>query len=114
MAKYPDLNQGQIEAIGNKLGGVTGIMQFLAGDLVVVAKNAANKLLEFVESVTMPSVKKFVADDRFKDGVDVEGVTIYTGGDFKKAFGGRVEENVAGCDIRVHNLTRASRDLGIR
>ncbi len=114
MAKYAELNLGQIEAIGNKLGGMTGIMQFLAGELVVVAKAAANKLLEFVESVTIPSVKKFVASDHFKDGEAVDGVVIYTGGSFKKVFGGKVEENVAGCDIRVQKLTRASRDLGIR
>ena len=78
------------------------------------AKTAANKLLEFVESVTLPSVKTFVADDHFKDGEAVEGVIIYTGDNFKKVFGGKVEENVSGCDIRVHKLTRPSRDLGIR
>ena len=77
-------------------------------------KVAANKLLEFLESVTVPTVKRFVADDHFKDGVAVEGVIIHTGGSFKKVFGGKIEENVGGCDICVHKLTRASRDLGIR
>ncbi len=114
MAKYADLSLEQVEAIGNKLGGMAGIMQFLSGELVVVAKTAANKLLEFVESVTLPSVKKFGADDHFKDGEAIDGVTVYTGKNFKKVFGGKVEEHVAGSDIRVHKLTRASRDLGIR
>jgi len=33
--KYGDLTLGQIEAIGNKLGGPEGIRRFLAGELVV-------------------------------------------------------------------------------
>lgn len=112
--KYTELNLGQIEAIGNKLGGMSGITQFLADELVVVAKAAANKLLEFISSVTVPPVTCFFADDHFKDGKAIEGVTIYTGDNFKTHFGGKIEENVAGCDIRVHKLLRASRDLGIR
>lgn len=78
------------------------------------AKAAANKLLEYVTSVTVPSEKRFVVDDYFKDGEVVDGVKMYLGGNFKKRFGGKVEENVAPCDIRVHKLLRASRDLDIR
>lgn len=77
-------------------------------------KAVANKLLEFVTSVTVPSVKQFVADDHFKHGETVDGVTVYLGDNFKKRFGGKIEENVAGCDIRVHKLLRAARDLPIR
>lgn len=77
-------------------------------------KTAANKLLEFVTSVTVPSVKRFVADDHFKHDETVDGVKVYLGDNFKKHFRGKTEEDVAGCDIRVHKLLRASRDLGIR
>ena len=34
--KYSELTLGQIEAIGNKLGGMSGINRFLAGELAVV------------------------------------------------------------------------------
>ncbi|MEK7170606.1 MAG: hypothetical protein AAB767_04940, partial [Patescibacteria group bacterium] len=74
--KYAELTPGQIEAIGNKLGGTTGIAQFLVGETVVVAKPATNKLLELIDTVTVPSVQRFVADDHFKDGEAVEGVII--------------------------------------
>lgn len=77
------------------------------------AKDAANKLLAFVTTVSVPSVKRFVVDDHFKDG-EVDGVKMYLGGNFKKRLGGKIEENVSGCDIRVHKLLHASRDLPIR
>lgn len=112
--KYSELNLGQIEAIGNKLGGMTGIAQFLSGDLVVVAKTASNKLLEFVTAVTVPAVKRFAAADHFKHGETVDGVRVFLGDNFKKHFSGKVEKDVAGCDIRVHKLLRTSRDLPIR
>ncbi len=113
MAKYADLNLGQIEAIGNKLGGMTGIMQFLAGELVVVAKTAAKKLLECIEVVAVPNVTRFVADDHFKNGQTVDGVKVFLGGNFKKRFGGKIEEGVPGCDIRIHKLSKASGDVSI-
>lgn len=78
------------------------------------ANALANKLLEYVTSVTLPSVKRFVADDHFKDGEEVDGVRMFLGANFKKVFAGKIEENIAGGDIRVHKLTRASRDLAIR
>lgn len=38
MIKYSDLSLGQIEAIGNKLGGMDGIRRLLADELVVTEK----------------------------------------------------------------------------
>lgn len=77
-------------------------------------KVSANKLLEFVTTVTVPSVKRFVADDHFKDGEMVDDVKVFLGDNFRKHFSGKVEENVAGGEIRVHKLLRDSNDLGIR
>ncbi len=115
--KYRELTLGQVEAIGNKLGGETGIAKFLSGDLVVVAKSTANKLLEYVTTVTTTAFKQFVAKDFFKLGV-TDGVNItYLGETFKKVLlsgKGKIEKNVEACDIRVHKLTRSSRDLAIR
>lgn len=34
--KYNDLNQGQIEAVVNKLGGMEGVKNFLSGKMIVV------------------------------------------------------------------------------
>ncbi|TSC83492.1 MAG: hypothetical protein G01um101417_543 [Parcubacteria group bacterium Gr01-1014_17] len=71
-------------------------------------------LLEFVTSVTVPGVDKFIAADHFKHGETVDGVRCYLWEDFQKHFLGKTEENVAGCDIRIHKLLKGSRDLGIR
>jgi hypothetical protein len=38
MAKYAELNQGQIEAVVNKLGGMNGLEKFLRGETEVVSK----------------------------------------------------------------------------
>jgi hypothetical protein len=78
------------------------------------AKTAATKLLEFVTTVTVPAVSKFVAADHFKRGETVDGVKCYLWDNFREHFLGKIEKNVAGCDIRVHKLLRSSRDLGIR
>lgn len=78
------------------------------------AKATTGKLLEYVTSVTVPSVKRFVVDDHFKDGKAVDGVKVFLGGNFKKRFRGKIEEDVAGCDIRVQRLLKAAKDLSIR
>ncbi len=112
--KYPRLDLGQIEAFMNKIGGMTGLGQFLSGGLVVVAKAATNQLLEFIELVAVPTVKRFVSAEHFKHGEEVDGVKVSLGRHFQTRFGKKIEENVEGCDIRVHRLLRTSRDLGIR
>ena len=42
--KYNDLTIGQIEAIGNKLGGMEGIQNFLSGKTVVVSAETLNAI----------------------------------------------------------------------
>ncbi len=84
---------------------------------VEAVKNRAKttaKLLEFVGVQVLPAVKKFIAADHFKDGETVDGVKVSLGDNFKRLFLGKTEENVPECNLRVHKLTRASRDLGIR
>lgn len=81
------------------------------------AKEALEKLLEFITTVTVPATKRFIAKDHFKIGT-TDGVKIaYLGDNFKKVFlsgDGKIEENVTGGDIRVYKLLSSSRDLGIR
>ena len=105
---YGELNLGQIEAVINKLGGMDGVMQFLAD------KSVTPPLLGFITVVKVPAVKQFVASDYFKHGEVVDGVMCYLLDNFQKQFGQRVDENVDECDIRIHKLLRNSRDLGIR
>ncbi|TSC84483.1 MAG: hypothetical protein G01um101417_148, partial [Parcubacteria group bacterium Gr01-1014_17] len=66
---------------------------------VDAVKNRTNigtpKLLEFVTSVTVPGVNKFVAADHFKHGGTVDGVKCYLWGDFQKHFLGKTEKDVA-------------------
>ena len=59
--KYGELNLGQVEAIVNKLGGMSGVSKFLSGDLVVtetVIPTPAPKSIppRNVEPVFLPSV----------------------------------------------------------
>lgn len=88
--------------------------KFAAGELVVAAKTATAKLLAFVTSVTVPSVKHFAAAEHFRHGETVEGVKCYLWGNFKTQFGEKIEKNVTECKLRVHKLLRNSRDLNIR
>ncbi|MDP2593619.1 MAG: hypothetical protein Q8P52_03160 [bacterium] len=107
--KYSKLDLGTIEAIMNKLGGEEGAERFLRGELTVIVP----KLLEFVTSVTVPEVKCFVVSDHFQHGKTVDGVKVWLGDNFTKHFLPKAEENVDGCEIRVHKLLRRSLDLGI-
>lgn len=111
--KYGELTLGQIEAIVNKLGGMTGVMQLLT-DEVIVNKKTTSQPLKFITSVTVPSVKQFAAVDHFKHGEIVERVKCYLWSNFSRHFGGKIEEDMEECVIRVHELLKSSRDLGIR
>lgn len=80
------------------------------------AKTVVHKILEYVTVVEVTEVKKFVAQEMFKEGATVDGVTYYSefGGNFKKHFLPKIETDVHAATLRVHKLTRNSRDLGIR
>lgn len=110
--KYGELTLGQIEA--NKLGGMEGVRQLLSEEVAVVAKTTTPKLLSPFTSVKVPSSKRFAAADHFKHGKVVNGVKCYLWDNFQKHFGSKVEQDVDGCDIRIHALLRDSLDLPIR
>ena len=58
--KYGELNLGQVEAIVNKLGGMSGVSKFLSGDLVVtetvIPTPAPKPIPRNVEPVFLPSI----------------------------------------------------------
>lgn len=75
---------------------------------------AAQKLLEFVTSVTLHPVKHFEAAEHFTHGETVKGVRCYLWDSFRTRFGAKVERDIAGGEIRVHKILRQSRNLEIR
>lgn len=79
-------------------------------------KAAVTKLLEFVTTVKVTAVEKFIAADKFKAGQTIDGVKYCPsfGDNFTKYVLPKVEENVGAADLRVHKLLRDSKDLGIR
>lgn len=80
-----------------------------------VAKTTVNKLLEFVTTMEVTAVKKFVAADVFKAGESIDGVAYCTsfGVEFTEHFLPKIEENVPAATLWVHKLLHNSKDLGI-
>ena len=62
--KYSELNLGQIEALGNKLGGMKGIEDILAGKLVVVPRGTQ---LHFHTDLNLDIWTKVYDGIRFRD-----------------------------------------------
>lgn len=78
-------------------------------------KEAANKLLKFITTFTAPATKKFVAADHFVEGKEIDGVKVaWMSDNFKNLFLPKVETDIESVTIRVHELSRNSKDLGIR
>lgn len=76
------------------------------------AATGVKKLLEFLYIFSAQAVKKFVAKDNFVEGETVNGVSIaWLGSNFKKNFLGKIEENVAAAELKVHKLLQAATDL---
>ncbi len=81
MIKNSELNLGQIEAIVNKLGGMSGVDRFLAGELVVVPAYSA--VVDYSQSlVEMVSAGKY---DWVSEGI--------TEKNFPKTMSGKVRVN---------------------
>ena len=76
----------------------------------------ATPILRPLTTVSVSAVPEFRAADKFRVGETVDGVKVsrYMGDNFKEHFLLKVEENVNAVEIRVHELLRNSRDLGIR
>lgn len=73
-----------------------------------------DQLLQLITTVRVPGAKSFAAADHFKVG-ETEGVRIGRLGDnFKKNFLGKVEEDVAEAELKIHKLLRPARDEEIR
>ena len=94
---------------------LTGAIERMLTGLANGAKTAVEKLLNYVTSIKVGDVSRFVAKDFFKEGKTVDGVKIaWLGDNFKKFFLPKVEENVTAAEIRVQKLAKPSKDLGIR
>lgn len=115
MAKYSELNLGQIEALGNKVGGMDGIMGILSGALIVVKNTvveATEKLLKLLTTFKVGRTEKFVARENFKKDTSAKAkVRIsFIWDDFKENFLDLIEENVSEVELKVHKLVKGSRD----
>ena len=78
-------------------------------------KTATPKLLKLITSIQTSTIERFIATDCFKAGETVDGVKIGSFDEnFRKLFLPKVEEDIKGVEIKVHQLLRNSKDLGIR
>ena len=79
------------------------------------AKTTVPRLLKHITSIQTSAIKRFVATDHFKEGETVDGVKIISlSKNFRNLFLPKVEEDIKGTEIKVHQLLRDSKDLGIR
>ena len=94
---------------------LTEAIEEMLKKLVDGAKAAVPKLLEFVTSFRTPAVNKFIVADHFKEGETINGVKVaWLNPEFKRLFLSKVETGVEAADIKVCQLARSSKDLGIR
>lgn len=114
--KYSELTRGQIEALVNKLGGMEGVKQFLADEIVLVERSSVSKpaLLVKIDDVQVGAVARFVAAEKFVKENTPDDVQLYgMNDDFKKNFLGIVEEHVPACTLQKHRLIKSSLDKPI-
>ncbi len=77
-------------------------------------KTAAVKLLEFVRTVSLAAVDKFVAAEKFRLGKTIDGIKVgWLGDNFKAGFLSKIEEQTPALEIREHELLKNSRDPAI-
>ena len=101
--KYSDVTLGRIEAVWNKLGGEEGVDRFLRGEFVL-----ENKFLKRIARVAVGGAKWFVP----KDHIQSANIGRMDDG-FRMFFLDKVEENVNGTIIVVHQLEKDSLDVSI-
>lgn len=97
--KYGDLTLGQVEAVVNRLGGMSGVSRFL-------------EFLKLVCEVAVGGTKKFVAADAFGAN-NPAGIKFFLGDNFEKHLLGKIENDVEPATIVVHRLEKPSRDPDI-
>jgi len=114
--KYANLNLGQIEAIGNRLGGERGIDRFLAGELIVSEKprpTTEPRTFKVLRPMDLPAAPAtFSADETFfakKPCVKIS----YLGDNFRSWFAGAVEENAPSAPLVGFDLTQSAEDSEI-
>ena len=110
--KYGNLTLGQIEAGINKIGGEEAFMRLLR-DGLLISEVIVKKLLEFVRTVSLAAVDKFVAAEKFRLGKTIDGIKVrWLGDNFKAGFLSK-EEQTPALEIREHELLKNSRDPAI-
>ena len=111
--KYGNLTLGQIEAGINKIGGEEAFMRLLR-DGLLISEVIVKKLLEFVRTVSLAAVDKFVAAEKFRLGKTIDGIKVgWLGDNFKAGFLSKIEEQTPALEIREHELLKNSRDPAI-
>lgn len=126
MAKYNMyVEDVSVEALVNKMGGMSGVKKFLRDELVLVTKAAAagkekvkaavSDLLSLVTTIVLPAQPTFIAKDHFVvDTSEKAPVKIWAFGDnFKSWFLGATEKPTKEARIVVHKLLKDSRDPAI-
>ncbi len=83
--------------------------------VVSKVKPAPPKLLKLITSVSTIATQQFKAADHFIEGKTIDGVKVgYMSPDFKRLMLPLIEADVPVATIRIHELKKKSKDLGIR
>ncbi|MFA6353279.1 MAG: hypothetical protein WCW90_03570, partial [Candidatus Paceibacterota bacterium] len=117
--KYGKRTLGQVEAIFNKLGGDSAVERILSGELVVsvveAIKTVADKLLEFINTVTVPATGNFVAKNHFIINTAQDALVRigWMGDDFREHFLSKIEDASGEMELFYYKLRQPSRDIPI-
>jgi len=111
---------GQIFEIGRQLRQPNGY-PFDPEQLKVALQNAIEgkfplpKLLEFVKTISLPAVGKFVATEKFRPGKTIDDIKVgWLGDNFKKHLLPKVEnKEVVAEELAMNKLLKNSRDPAI-
>jgi hypothetical protein len=112
MAKYNDVTTGHMEACINRMGGMQNFLRFIGGQGEIVFKT----ILTFVTTMKIAGQARFVSSDHFKVDTsrNASPKIYYTGDNFKKWFGDKIEEPVDDAELAISRLKEDSRDDRIR
>ena len=70
------------------------------------------KLLEFVSTMQIEAIDRFVAREKFQEGKTIDGVTIaWLGPNFKKHYLGKVEGVCQAAELKLYKLLTSATDL---
>ena len=111
MAKFNDVNVGQMEACITRMGGMPNSLRYIGGQGELVFK----AILALVTTVKLPAQPRFVAREKFvKDTSDKAVVKIAYIWDGFNRFLNKVEEPVGEMELAVPTLTKDLQDQEIR